>query len=340
MSLFRLKKMPKPAMTNTDAPVKLDNTLAWDGHEQPFFERYTVVLRDAKANWALILRYSLSATTGEDHSGKAILRGFYFDETQPTMSLKSEFNLAEYDIIHADQFISIDQSFLSLADAIGEIVQEKESLKWEISFEDPVISLRPYPHRLYYHTKFYPFVSNAPRWIGFASGQFYANQIKREFKRIRIYQNHDYGLDLPSDWVRISANDFREDSEAYLEALIFHVQVGRFTIPVKLFCLAFEGKIIKANDWFHALFVNKCEYTSLSANLEFKKSEYRFECSVSRSEKNTASYHDLSASGQKREIQLSALAQIHIKIYRREKGQWKLYKTLTCPHSGFFESCV
>jgi len=325
-----------------DSLVKIDNTLVWDGHTYPFHEAYYLIINDPKTTWSLWIRYTLCnvspTKSSNSHHNVASLWATYIDKQGTKIAVKNNFELSKHDIVHTDQFISIGGSFLSLAESVGSVQKGKDCIKWEINFEDPVTSLRIFPNSLFYHlsrpkTKFVQ-----PRLVSHATGQFYVNHRRKEVNRCRVHQAHSYGTGLSHGWAWANCIHFKEDSQAYFEALSLKTGFGkRLRKSLNLFCLCMDGKKYYANT-LTKMFFNKSKYDFDSWHMEFTKSGFKFVCVVRRDPRLTAGLLLDGPNGEKKYSYLSMLASIEIKVYKYHKGSWQYYKTLSSTENCSFET--
>lgn len=324
----------------TKSLVKLDNNLVWDGNRRPFYESYYLKINDSNAKWSLWLRYTFAVPVPGHAAGLASLWAVYMDEGGSKVALKQDYDMAVYDVVHADEFIRIGDSSLSLAGASGGIVTGKDTVKWELDFEDPVQSLRLYPNPLFYETPFPAAKFMTPRLSGFVTGTIFVNHKKITLKRERVHQGHVFGTTPARHWAWANCIDFREDSSAYFEALSGRLAVGRKKIlrPCHLFCVGMDGKRFLANSIIKMLWQNRSHYDFDGWHCEFEKSGYRFECSVRRDPARTAGLLYAGPAEEIRHAYVTMMADAEIKVYKRRRGVWQDYKLLTSPSKCAFET--
>lgn len=326
-----------------DSLVKIDNTLVWDGHSHPFYEAYYLIISHPKNPWALWLRYTLTHAaphkyeTKNENENVACLCAIYMEKSGRQVALKNTYELSKHDIVHTDQFIAIGGSCLSLAEATGSVQNGKDCIKWELSFEDPVQSLRIYPGGLFYHlgqpsTKFVQ-----PRLVSAARGTFYVNHEKKELRPGRVHQGHLWGRTLSKRWAWANCLHFKEDSEAWFQALSIETGVGPVSRSLNFFCLSMEGKKFNANSALKML-LNKSDYDDFHWHLRFTKSHFRFDCHIEREARLTAGIALSGPGGEKRYSYLSPFARMEIKVYKNIRGRWQYYKTLSAENGATFET--
>lgn len=324
----------------TKSLVKLDNNLAWDGNRRPFYEVYYLKINDSNGKWSLWLRYTFAVPAPNYPSGAASLWAVYMDESGTKVALKQDYDMAVYDVVHADEFIRIGDASLSLAGASGGIVTGKATVKWELNFEDPVESLRMYPSPLFYETPFPSTKFVTPRLTGFVTGSVFVNHKKISLLRERVHQGHVFGTAYARDWAWANCIDFREDSSAYFEALSGRLAVGKGKVarPCRLFCVGMDGRRFLANSLVKILWQNRSHYDFDSWHCEFEKSGYRFECSVRRDLGRTVGLVYAGPAEELRHAYATMMADAEIKVYKRRRGVWQDYKLLTAPGKCAFET--
>lgn len=322
-----------------DAPVKIDNTLAWDGQTKPFQETYSIFLNHPQSEWALCLRYGLCHSDYSSKDSVARIQGFYTDHNGKTLIVRQDFDLFEFEIVHTDQFITIGQTFLSLAESIGDVRDKRTSIKWEIGFEDPVQSLRLMPG-LFYQKLFLP--QNTlltPRLSTKASGTLYVDYQKREFKDWQVYQNHQYGSETPQVLHQAACINFKEDSKAFIDiAYIQPIKKGLKQKPSLLVCLGMEGEVFLINSFWKSLFKQNSQFTDNTWEFSFEKAGFVFEVCVERSAEKTICQSYQTAQGDQIQNHLCLLSDITIKVYQSNNLGNRLYKTLTGIGKAHFES--
>ncbi len=332
-----------------DALVKVDNIMIWDGITRPFFEAYYLKIVDPDTKWSLFVRYSFSTSTAHNQSDKASLWAIYISNGGQKTVLKESFDLQKHEIVHTNQFISIGNSFLSLAEAVGSVHKNKECIKWELVFEDPVISARLLPYTPLYHLKLLKTKVIQPRMLGFVSGDIYINGKKFNVGRTRAHQGHLYGNSYFHHWAWVNCIDFKEDSEAYFEALSLKVpllKVPLLKVPLlkkraltlNFFTICMDGKKYFANSLMKALFFNKSRYNNKSWEAEFACRGYKFVCQTKRDPLFTAGLRYEGPNAAVAYCYHSPLATIEITVYKRKRGQWQYYKTLSAQKKCSFET--
>ncbi len=322
----------------TESLVKLDNTMVWDGLAKPFFEAYHVKVCDPKAHWSLWLRYSLlnPQKAGFDKKAIAALEGIFFTHDAPAVLAAESFELADYDIVHTDHFISIGDSFLSLAQAVGLISDKKTFIKWEMNLEDPVLSFRPLPGEMFYHLPHPKAKFLVPRLTCRASGQIYINHKKFELHSQPLYQSHIFGKNLPSTWTWINCINFKEDSAACLEVLFLGLIPG-VSKKAHLIFLRFDDVVLSANSIWDGYWANKVSLNETTCEMVITKHKWRAEICVTFEKRyeNTVVYH--GPDGQNRLSALNLAASADIKILKQKDGVWQSYKTLTARNTASIE---
>lgn len=323
-----------------EALVKLDNNLAWDGIKQPFYEVYYLKINDAAGKWGLWLRYSFTTPAPGSSNGIASLWAIYTEKGGEKIAIKQDYDMGTHDVVHADQFIQIDQSNLSLADCTGGVKSAKDVIKWELTFEDPVVSSRLYPHALFYETSFPPSKMVSPRLLGFVTGTIYVNHKKIKLFRDRVHQGHVFGTAFAPSWTWANCVDFREDTEAYFEGLSANVPLGRgkLTRPLSLFAVGMAGERFAANSLIKMAWQNKSDADFTTWNATFEKSGYRFECLIRRRPEDMLGLTYDGPNAEKLFCYASLISDIEIKVLKRRRGAWQDYKLLTAYGKCAFET--
>lgn len=325
--------------SNSHSLVKLDNTLMWNGKTKPFYEVYYIKWGDAQGKWSLWLRYTLSTSAPNRPDGVASVWAIFVDKEGHKTALKNHYDLLSHDIMHADTFIQIDKSYLSIAEAVGEIKTDKKFIQWNIQFEDPILSRRLYPYAWMYRAPFPKTKFVEPRFWGFASGTIIINEKKITVQRQRIHQAHLYGTELSPSWTWAHCIDFQEDSEAYFEGLAASLKIGsRQTRPLHLFLIGFEGKEFAANSFFDVFWQNRSTLGFESWQVEFKKHGYKFDVTITREPRLISGLRYDGPRGEIRYCYNSMMADIVIQAQRRKNGPWYHYKTLTSQKKCAFET--
>lgn len=327
-----------------EALVKLDNHLAWDGIRQPFHEVYYLKLNDTNGKWSLWLRYAFTIPAPDNPGGTASLWAIYTEKNGKKITLRKDYDMRTHDVVHADQFIQIDNSNLSLAGCAGSIVSEKNTIKWELAFEDPVVSLRLYPYKILYDSSFPPSKVVSPRLLGFVTGTLYVENKNVGHKKInlfrnRIHQGHIYGSGLANQWAWANCIDFAEDTEAYFEAITAVMPWrGKVIRPLHLFCVGMEGEQFIANSLLKMVWQNLSDYDFQTWHCEFKKSGYHFDCTIRRDLETIVGVTYKGPNAETRHCYNSMLADIEIKVHKRKRGTWQDYKLLTSKGKCAFET--
>ena len=320
-----------------EALVKLDNHLAWDGRGQPFYELYPLQVNDTNGEWALWLSYGFTLPSLDHPGGLAVLTANYLEKGAEKICLRHEVDLITNDVVHADQFIQIGDANLSLADANGEITSPvkksgtltgKNTIKWELTFEDPVMSSRLYPHRILYKSGYPAMKFLTPRLFGFVTGTVFVNHKKIKLFRDRVMQGHFYGSGQPTDLASASCCHFREDTTAYFEGLSMDWPIGKFKKLVSFFTIHLEGEDYSANSLLKALWQNKSEHDFDSWKASFESKGFRFDVTIRRDPNLTIPLKNVTPQATVHFYE-SPLADLDIKVFRRRRGIWQEDRLLT-----------
>ncbi|OVE81008.1 hypothetical protein BVY03_04950 [bacterium K02(2017)] len=317
------------------SPVKLDNDLIWDGQLSPFYESYDIVLHNFNQSWSLWLRYALCHQASNKKINQAKLMASFSKEGQPVESLSQSFELEKLEIMHTDRFISINGASLSLSESMGEVKIPNQNIKWEIYFEDPVVSLRVLPKLFLYHLNLPPAKFVQPRIKTFCSGQVFINHKKYEFKKLPVYQSHTYGNKFPAQWYRANCINFNEDENAIFEGLSQLIKFKNKELCwLKYFCLQMEGKRYYANSLIK-MFTNKSNASPDKWEFEFKKGGYKFMGVIYRQKASTINIDPAYSTSTHQYTAFKS--SIEINVYKKIKGNWTHYKTLSSKDNCCFE---
>lgn len=305
--------------TKSDSWIKIDNTLAWTTHKKPFYETYYLKINHPCGDWALWLQYSLY-TLPQKPSGVAEILATFTDKAGKKIMVKEIFDLEEYDIVHSHQLIAVGNSWLSLAEAVGSARENKQSIHWELCFEDPVICARLFPRESLYTLPLLKTKFVQPRMLGFVSGNIYINGFKLELKRFRIHQGHAYGPKPVKNSAWANCIDFDEDSEAFFEMLSTKSDLW-LKFPLTLILIGMDGHIFHTQSLKNILWGLKSHRNEHSWEFSFSQSGYKFDGIITRESQNT---NRLSGFHYQ-----STMANVSIKVHKKDGGRWKYYKSLT-----------
>jgi hypothetical protein len=287
----------------------------------------------------LWLRYDFAVPTKLHGGGTASLEAVYVDRDGTKIALKKDFDMGVYEVMHAEDFIRIGDAGFSLAGCSGEIVGDKDTLRWELGFEDPVVSLRLYPYSFLYSGSFPRTKYCAPRLLGFVTGTVFVNHRKITLFRSRVHQGHIYGTALAHTWAWANCTEFREDSEAYFEALTARVPVGGKPLrPLSLFCIGMEGRQFCSNSILKMFWWNKSHPDFDGWRGEFEKGGFRFEFSIKRDSNETVGVAYHGPNGETRYCYNNLMADIEIKVKKRRRGFWQDYKFMTARGKCAYET--
>ena len=319
--------------------VKIDNVLVWEPSTSPFYEAYLINIIHPKAQWSLMLRYTLSVSTTSSTPKTASLWGVFIDKKGTKTVARETFDMNKHDVVHTNRFISIGDSYFSLAEVVGSVHVKKTCLKWEFVFEDPVISLRPFSTGLLDKCWINKFNLLVPRLVGFASGSCFVDGYKKDLSRSRVYQNHLFGPSFTHNGSWVNCLNFKEDSEAYVEAYNIKVPFWRKRhLTLNYFYLCMDGKKFFSQSLIKALFFNKVFVESLRWTGSFKKKGYKFIINIKRLPSLTAGIPYEAPNRASAFCYHSSLANIEIKVYKRHKRSWQYYKTLSAQNKCSFET--
>lgn len=310
--------------------------MVWDGRSSPFLEAYTLKLNHPEQKWALWAQYGLTNCQHDQvFIREAFLSGVFMDHLGHKVAIKHSLGLDQHEILHSDQFISIDGSSLSLAESTGYIMDSKHTLKWDLIFEDPVESFKPLPLAPMYHFSWPKTKFTTPRLKTFATGQIFINHKRKDFSQLPVYQSHHYGRDLVPGWAWANCLQFKEDPTALFEAIAIKTsKKSSSTNSLKMFLLRYDNETYLAN----SLMDQFGNHSALSANtwdIEFKKAGLRFECRLERLPQLCFGRVILGSGEALLHCYTSLLANITINVYEGSGKNARFVKTLTSQAATF-----
>lgn len=318
-----------------ESSVKVDNTMVWNGTSAPFFESYTLKLNHPEQKWALWTQYALNQVAGSHAADSlASLTGIFIDHLGHKVVIKKSLELAKHEIIHSDQFIAIDDSSLSLAESSGYLADHRHTLKWDMLFEDPVESFKPFPTSLMYHLSWPKTKFITPRLKTFATGQIFINHKRKDFRHLPVYQSHQYGKDFVPGWFSANCLQFKEDPTAVFEALAIKTSPKASSqSQIVFFLIRFAGETYIANGLMDQFF-NQSRPSDLNWDIEFSKNGLRFVCRIKRIPELVFGREQQTPDRNPLYCYNSLLSEIEIQIYEINK-MGKHIKTLTSAACSF-----
>lgn len=307
-----------------DSPVKLDNHMIWDGKRFPFYETYDIRFYHPRQLWSFFVRYAMHVPSAQRHEAFVSITSLFADQKGKDVKLEQQFPLLEHDVVHANRFITVGTASLSLAEALGCVEQNDQTIRWELGFEDPTQSEHIYPWFVY--TLPFPCLKFlTPRFSSFVSGQIFVNHHSRDFQHLKVFQSHRYGSSSKAPHFWIQCSDFEEDETAVLEGLMIERGWPKASKKKWIFLnLIYESQRYS----FCRLWCgNKRMFSGQpeDSTVTFEKGKLRFTCHVKREGKTTG---------------LSLLAAIQIKIYKKQHGIWAEHATLTSKGGGVLEEVL
>jgi len=299
--------------------VKIDNVMAWDGAAAPFCETYSLFLQHPEKQWALALRFSFEIDANTENR-LGVVEAFFHDASGEKLAFRSEYNLGNHDILHADKFVEVGDCFLSLADSMGSLTNGKNTIKWECVFEDPVLSYRPFPD-IFYPFSFPRYKMTYPRFLNFARGQFFINHKKYEFSRIRICQTHGYGRHFPQS-LSVHAVGFSEDSDAVFALFAPRFVTQRGLLPFfPCAILSMEGQVFVHQPVCTFLLRRPLELSGQGFHFVFSKRPYRFHVDLTYQSSDDFILQDTT--------KLNLFADLKIEVLKKNRSHWHTHKILS-----------
>src|SRR3990167_11424075 len=102
--------------------VSNGNHLFWDGKRSPFYEVYYLKIVDGEKGWSFWARYTLLVPKKEKGKAEASVWGIFSRADAPgAIALKKTYPLFRIDPFHSERFLQIQENFLSLDSAYGEL---------------------------------------------------------------------------------------------------------------------------------------------------------------------------------------------------------------------------
>jgi len=300
--------------------VKIDNDFVWDGIQRPFFENYFLKICDPFSCWSLCLYFFIDCPSDGVHPGISRVLASYVTTQGEKILVQNDYDLHLYDIVHTDPFLKIHENILTLADCMGCVEHEKNRIKWDFRFEDPVLSSRPISKTLQKFSKIKFFL---PRLLSFVSGDFYVNHKKHSLNRVRVTQGHMVGPRIPSPFSLAHCVDFPDDPLAYFEALCWPTPLKE----AHFFCVGMEGQAFRADSLSQVFWRNRSVRKSDHWQLQFFSRGFRFDCQVTQEPQ--LKFHFPFLGGVKPlQCQSTMMADIEIQVLKRHRGRWQEYKQL------------
>jgi len=320
-----------------EAYVKLDNALVWQSGLNPFYEVYYLKLNGP--DWSFWARYTLSTSLPAHPGGAASVWAIFTDANGTKRAAKNTFDLSVHDVHHTEHFIQIGPSYLSLAEAIGQVEDAATPFKWDLAFEDPVTSLRLYPNALYYWLPFPRTKFTEPRLSTFVTGTLYVGDKKFSVQRAKCHQAHLWGEAYANDWSWANCIDFPDDESAFFEGLSARVPLGNsLSPPMSLFCVGFDEQIFRATSLCKSLWRNGSKVSGDEWQIRFISGLHRFDVQISRDPKLTAGVRYDGPNGEVRFCHNNGLANIEMIVSKLGLKGWREIAKLQAKQRCAFET--
>jgi hypothetical protein len=215
----------------------------------------------------------------------------------------------------------------------------KTHFKWDLTFEDPVQSLRLYPSALFYRLAIPKTKFVEPRLSGFVTGTLYINDRKISLQRAKIHQAHIYGTGYANDWAWANCIDFNEDPSASFEALSARIPLGTHLSPyLTLACIHLDGRTYHANSVPKMLVFNKSKYNYETWKMRFRSGWHRFHVRITRDPDLIAGVAYHGPNGEERFCFNTMMSDIEVRIEKLSAHGWQLDRVLTATKKCAFET--
>lgn len=316
------------------------NRLRWDGKKNPFYEIYYLKLANGKEGWSFWARYTLLIPKGEREKAQASLWGIFARLTpEPSfIGLKTTHLLSHLDPFHSERFIELKDNFLSIDAAQGLLSDSDHQINWQFQFEDPTRSACLYPHRFLYSSPLPKTKFLEPRLSTYVSGSLKVDHQVLRLDKHRAHQAHIWGTEYAKRWAWGNCNEFEEDPTAVFEGLTAQIALGPLTSPpMVLFYFIFEGEEYRGNR-FLQWFSNKSEFHLNEWKFTVICRDTKFDGLIKRDVSQIVGVEYQGPRGEKRYCHNTMMADMELKIFKKEKKEWNFYKTLTSRRTCAFET--
>lgn len=300
--------------------VKIDNDFVWDGKERPFFENYFLKICDPFSEWSLCLYFFIDCPPDSIHPGISLVFAGYVTAQGEKVLVQNDYDLSLHDVVHADPFLRIQENILTLADCTGCVRQEKNMIKWDLRFEDPVLSARPIPKIFQKFSKIRFFL---PRFLCFVSGDIYVNHKKHSLNRVRATQGHMAGSRVPSSFSLIHCIDFPDDPLAYFEALCWPTPLKE----ARFFRVGMEGREFRAESLDQVFWKNRFSRESDRWQWQFFSGGFRFDGKITSPSRFQFEFA-FPGGTKPLKSQNTMMADLEIEVFKKHRGRWQEYKQL------------
>ena len=319
--------------------VSNGNHLFWDGKRSPFYEVYYLKIVDGEKGWSFWARYTLLVPKKEKEKAEASVWGIFSRANAPgAIALKKTYPLFRIDPFHSERFLQIQENFLSLDSAYGELADSNHEIRWDLRFEDPTLSASLYPYPFLYRLPFPKTKFLEPRLSTHISGRFVIDKETIVLAHHPAHQAHLWGTAYARRWVWGNCNQFSEDPTAVFEGVTAEIKVGPIpTPPLALFYFIVEGREYRANSIFKWM-KNKSTHDLKLWQFEAVCGDAKFVGTVTRDIPAIVGVEYRGPNGEKRYCHSSMLADMRLEMYRKEGGQWVLAKNLTARKTTAFET--
>ncbi|HBF11861.1 MAG TPA: hypothetical protein DDW49_00475 [Deltaproteobacteria bacterium] len=314
------------------------NRLRWDGQKKPFYEVYYAKLVDEKAAWSFWCRYTLLHSVIEGKIPTASVWAIFKPWGERATSLKENFSVHQIDFVHAERFIQIGPSYLSLSHAVGLVKNSHQEITWNLQFEDPTLCQPLFPYQFMYRSRFPQTKYVAARLSTSVSGSVSINHQSHPADQCKAHQAHLWGTGYALSWAWAHCNQFVEDASVVFEGLSAEIKLGPYETPfIPLFSFIFEGKRYRGPGVCR-LFKTKNHHDFLEWHFEVVCNDTKFAGRISRPIEEIVGVEYEGPLGEARFCHNTMMGNMELDVYKRHKKEWVYFKKLTAQKTVAFET--
>lgn len=309
-----------------------ENLTRWRIWKRSFFEVYFVKINDLSRNIALWLRYTLLSS--ESGKREAMVWGAFFDfkNRANNVAIRNGYPINGVHIGKRNFDISVGPSEFAGSKLKGQVQNDRSKMTWALQFEKGGILVRHLPWPLYYG----PFPSSkfvAPFCSARISGEIVINSEKIQLDSAPAYEGHFWGTEQ-YPWVWAHCNTFQEDDTCFFEGVSARPKILGHGLP-QLTALFFywEGCLHRVSSpikWFR----NRSSYRLGYFAFEAEEKGLRFSGTLTAKPADMIVWCFENPDGTKLFSHLSFNADMSLQIFRKEKKNWKVVKSLTAVKSA------
>ncbi|MGQ0537188.1 MAG: tocopherol cyclase family protein [Methanobacteriota archaeon] len=304
------------------------------GRRPPFFEVWYLKANDAASKTALWIRYSiLVPKRGEP---EAAVWGAWFDAAEPKrqFATRATLPLAKASVPKDHLELRGPATLFSRGVARGALRGDGGALSWDLAWTPNEESVRPFPFSWMYwlpspSTKF---VVPGPDLR--VSGTVRANGTEYRYDRAPAAEGHLWGTRHAPSWAWCHANTFAGEEGAVLELLSARPRPG--AAPRTLLYLRTRDR---RYHWA-VPFLTRFESDATLTRWSFRatRGSVRIEALVTADAERFVGVTYTDPDGSTRVCHNTKLADVNVRILRREEGTWQLKKKLEAHGNAAFET--